>query len=112
MSARLDCPHCGARAMSARDKMLWLEPSTAIPCARCGTRLSLPYWHWLAGGAPLYLLLILAFTGHIRSWPVLLLGGAAALAFFLLNKVFNVGLVPARRSAWTPYPWRSRSRGG
>lgn len=111
MLAKLACPHCGATALSARDKRLWLEPSKGIPCAHCGQRVSLAYWRWWTGGIPMYLVLILAFTGHIRSWFLILGGIAIAIAFFLFHKVYMVPLVPARRSAWTPYPWRNKRKG-
>ncbi|MGV6876691.1 hypothetical protein ACUSIJ_28995 [Pseudochelatococcus sp. B33] len=108
MTAKLDCPSCGARAMSARDKLLWLEPATGIPCRNCGQKLTLPYWGWQVGAVPFYLLVILGFAGHVRSWAIFLPAAAAGIAIFLFSKVFLVPLVPARRSKWTPYPWRNK----
>lgn len=110
MSGVLICPHCSAQAMTARDKWLWIEPSRAIPCAGCGQRLSIPFWCWTAGGIPLYVLLILVFTGLMRSWPLILLAAAVAIAIGSLHKVFLVRLVSARRSASTAAPWFTRRR--
>ena len=66
---KLDCPACGARAITPLRKY-FTGPARSFPCPGCGVRLSVPARETYLTTAPLLVSLVLAFGGSAPWWVV------------------------------------------
>jgi DNA-directed RNA polymerase subunit RPC12/RpoP len=74
------CPYCGQAAMKLWRKCI-LGPETAVPCANCGRRVSVP-WGAIAAATPIALGIVAAVRLP-APWSVAgLVGGLAAMLQF------------------------------
>jgi hypothetical protein len=65
---KVDCPHCGGRAVSPARKVI-LKPGYPVPCAACGKPVGVP-WRSFAVGLPALaaVLVLLLLPGPLPSW--------------------------------------------
>lgn len=79
---KLDCPACGARALSALQKY-FVGPKRSVVCPSCGARLSVPGVETLVTMLPLITLLAFWFADLV-PWFVMVAGVAVSSVLFFV----------------------------
>jgi len=77
----LECPNCHEKTIPVWRKM-FVGPATGIACAKCGSKVSVPYWSMIALVPFLIAIVATEKVGSLAVAAFLLIGGILFMSWF------------------------------